>query len=152
MHKRMEEMSGKASNVLQHNSLVAESERFPIIWLFHDEFAAWMIDEDYKKLVSNTVQQLGMMARAAGIFLIFAAQRPEAKVMTAQLRSNLDNRLILRVASEADSEMSLGEKGAEQLLGKGHIAVRLPEEQGLILAQVPYLGPNEVQGVVKAIV
>lgn len=151
MHKRMEEMSGKASNVLQHNSLVAESERFPIIWLFHDEFAAWMIDEDYKKLVSNTVQQLGMMARAAGIFLIFAAQRPEAKVMTAQLRSNLDNRLILRVASEADSEMSLGEKGAEQLLGKGHIAVRLPEEQGIILAQVPYLTPNDVAKIVGEI-
>ncbi|MBW2037811.1 MAG: hypothetical protein JRI41_10105 [Deltaproteobacteria bacterium] len=92
-----------------------------------------------------------MMARAAGIFLVFAAQRPEAKVMTAQLRSNLDNRLILRVASEADSEMALGSKGAEQLLGKGHIAVRLPEGQGVILAQVPYLAPDEVREIVRAL-
>jgi len=151
MKTRMTEMSGKASNVLQYNSLVPENERFPIIWLFHDEFAAWMIDEEYKKLVSNVVQQLGMMARAAGIFLVFAAQRPEARVMTSQLRSNLDNRLILRVASEADSEMALGCKGAEQLLGKGHIAVRLPEEQGIILVQVPYLAPNEVREIVRAL-
>lgn len=151
MKERMTAISGKASNVLQYNSLVPENERFPIIWLFHDEFAAWMIDEEYKELVSNVVQQLGMMARAAGIFLVFAAQRPEAKVMTAQLRSNLDNRLILRVASEADSEMALGTKGAEQLLGKGHIAVRLPEEQRLILAQVPYLAPNEVREIVRAL-
>lgn len=152
MQKRMKVMAGKAANVLEYNKLMDARERFPIIWLFHDEFAAWMIDEEYKKLVSSIVQQLGMMARAAGIFLVFAAQRPEAKVMTAQLRSNLDNRLILRVASEADSEMALGSRGAEQLLGKGHIAVRLPGEQGLILAQVPYLAPDEVQEIVKVII
>lgn len=152
MQKRMKMMAGKAPNVLEYNGLVNESEKFPIIWLIHDEFAAWMIDEEYKQLVSSIVQQLGMMARAAGIFLVFAAQRPEAKVMTAQLRSNLDNRLILRVASEADSEMALGAKGAEQLLGKGHIAVRLPGEQGLILAQIPYLAPDEVQEIVKVVI
>ena len=73
MKNRMTAMSGKASNVLQYNSLVPESERFPIIWLFHDEFAAWMIDEEYKKLVSNVIQMLSMMARSAGIFLVFAA-------------------------------------------------------------------------------
>lgn len=92
-----------------------------------------------------------MMARAAGIFLIFAAQRPEARVMTAQLRSNLDNRLILRVSSEADSEMALGDRGAEQLLGKGHLVARLPEESNLILAQVPFLTRQQAEDIVRAL-
>jgi S-DNA-T family DNA segregation ATPase FtsK/SpoIIIE len=151
MHRRMALMAGKASNVIEYNKLVPEKQRIPIIWLIHDEFAAWMIDDNYKDLVSNVVQQLGMMARAAGIFLIFAAQRPEARVMTAQLRSNLDNRLILRVSSEADSEMALGEKGAEQLLGKGHLVARLPEESNLILAQVPFLTRQQAEDIVKAL-
>jgi len=151
MRRRMALMAGKASNVIEYNNLVSEKQRIPIIWLIHDEFAAWMIDDNYKDLVSNVVQQLGMMARAAGIFLIFAAQRPEARVMTAQLRSNLDNRLILRVSSEADSEMALGERGAEQLLGKGHLVARLPEEGNLILAQVPFLTRQQAEDIVKAL-
>lgn len=149
MQRRMALMAGKSSNVVEYNNLVPEDQRIPIIWLVHDEFAAWMIDDNYKDLVSDVVQTLGMMARAAGIFLIFAAQRPEARVMTAQLRSNLDNRLILRVSSEADSEMALGEKGAEQLLGKGHLVARLPEASGLILAQVPFLTREQVEEIVS---
>lgn len=151
MKRRMALMSGKAPNVIEYNRLASEADQIPIIWVIHDEFAAWMIDDDYRDLVSNIVQQLGMMARAAGIFLIFAAQRPEARVMTAQLRSNLDNRLILRVSSEADSEMALGEKGAEQLLGRGHIVARLPEESGLIFAQVPFLTRQQSEEIVKVI-
>ena len=151
MRRRMLLMAGKAPNVIEYNKIVSENDQMPVIWVIHDEFAAWMIDEEYKDLVSNIVQQLGMMARAAGIFLIFAAQRPEARVMTAQLRSNLDNRLILRVSSEADSEMALGEKGAEQLLGKGHLVARLPDESGLIFAQVPFLTRHQTEDIVKTI-
>lgn len=151
MRRRMALMAGKAPNIIEYNRIVSEVDQIPIIWVIHDEFAAWMIDDEYKDLVSNIVQQLGMMARAAGIFLIFAAQRPEARVMTAQLRSNLDNRLILRVSSEADSEMSLGEKGAEQLLGKGHLVARLPEERGVTFAQVPLLTRQQTEEIVKAI-
>jgi S-DNA-T family DNA segregation ATPase FtsK/SpoIIIE len=151
MRRRMSLMAGKAANVIEYNRLASEVDQIPIIWVIHDEFAAWMIDDEYKDHVSNIVQQLGMMARAAGIFLIFAAQRPEARVMTAQLRSNLDNRLILRVSSEADSEMALGEKGAEQLLGKGHLVARLPEESGLTFAQVPLLTRQQTEEIVKAI-
>lgn len=149
MKRRMKFFSGKAPNLISYNQVVPEEENLPFIWLIHDEFAAWMIDDNYRDLVSNTVQELGMMARAAGIFLIFAAQRPEARMMTAQLRSNLDNRLILRVASEADSEMALGHKGAERLLGKGHLAVRLPSESGVVLAQVPLLSTQDMYELVS---
>src|SRR3712207_8529814 len=54
----------------------------------------------YTTLFRSTVQRLGVMARAAGIFLVYAAQRPEDRVMPLQLRDNLGNRLVLRVRSE----------------------------------------------------
>ena len=104
--------------------------------------------EEYKTEVSNIVGRLGVQARAAGIFLIFAAQRPDANVMPMQLRDNLGNRLVLRVASEGTSEIALGEKGAERLLGKGHMAAKLEGENDIIFSQVPYLGTDELEKIV----
>src|SRR4029450_2288551 len=112
-------------------------------------FAVWMLVEDYKETVSSTVQRLGVMARAAGIFLIFAAPRPEDRVMPLQLRDNLGNRLVLRVESPGTSHIALGEEGAERLLGKGHLAARLQGEDNIILAQVPMLPPEEIPIVVQ---
>ena len=109
----------------------------PTIWLIHDEFAEWMMVDEYKEAVSTTVQRLGVKARAAGIHLIFAAQRPDANVMPMQLRANLGNRLILRVDGEGTSEIALGDKGADKLLGKGHLIAKVEGETGLIYAQVP---------------
>lgn len=129
----------RVSNLTAYNAKVAVNDRLPVIWLIHDEFAEWMLTEDYKDAVSSIVQRLGVKARAAGIYLIFAAQRPDANVMPMQLRSNLGNRLILRVDSEGTSEIALGEKGAERLLGKGHLLAKLEGERGGIYAQVPFV-------------
>jgi S-DNA-T family DNA segregation ATPase FtsK/SpoIIIE len=122
-----------------------------VLWLVHDEFAEWMLIDTYKDLVSATVQRLGIKARAAGIFLIFAAQRPEDKVMPVQLRDNLGNRLVLRVESEGTSRIALLEEGAERLLGKGHLAARLQGEDDLVIAQVPILKTEEIELIVKTI-
>jgi DNA segregation ATPase FtsK/SpoIIIE, S-DNA-T family len=129
----------KVKDLQAYNNKVLESERLPVLWLVHDEFAEWMLIDEYKNAVSSAVQRLGVKARAAGIYLIFAAQRPDANVLPVQLRDNLGNRLILRVESVGTSEISLGQKGAENLLGKGHLAARLTGEPGLIYAQVPFL-------------
>jgi S-DNA-T family DNA segregation ATPase FtsK/SpoIIIE len=110
-----------------------------------------MLVEDYKETVSSTVQRLGVMARAAGIFLIFAAQRPEDRVMPLQLRDNLGNRLVLRVESPGTSHIALGEEGAERLLGKGHLAAKLQSEEHIMLAQIPILTSEEIQAIVAAI-
>jgi S-DNA-T family DNA segregation ATPase FtsK/SpoIIIE len=115
------------------------TEKPPILWVIHDEFAEWMLTEDYKTAVENIVGRLGVKARAAGIFLIFAAQRPDAGVMPMQLRANLGNRLVLRVDSEGTSEIALGVKGAERLLGKGHLCAKLEGEPDLVYAQVPFI-------------
>ncbi|QEG02393.1 FtsK-like domain-containing protein [Stieleria maiorica] len=127
----------RANNITSYNNKVDTADRMPTIWLIHDEFAEWMMVEEYKEAVSTTVQRLGVKARAAGIHLIFAAQRPDANVMPMQLRSNLGNRLILRVDGEGTSEIALGEKGAEKLLGKGHLLAKLEGEPVCVYAQVP---------------
>src|SRR3954452_2957208 len=98
-----------------------------------------MLTEDYKEAVASVVQRLGVKARAAGIYLVFAAQRPDATIMPMQLRANLGNRLILRVDSEGTSEIALGEKGAERFKGKENMLAKLEGEQRLIYAQVPFV-------------
>ncbi|MCG9890105.1 MAG: DNA translocase FtsK [Thermosynechococcaceae cyanobacterium MS004] len=141
----------KVKDLQSYNSKVSESERLPVLWLVHDEFAEWMLVDSYKDAVSSAVQRLGVKARAAGIYLIFAAQRPDATVLPVQLRDNLGNRLILRVESIGTSEISLGQKGAENLLGKGHLAARLTNQSDLVYAQVPFLADEEMVAVADII-
>ena len=109
-----------------------------------------MMTSEYSDAVANIVGRLGVKARAAGISLVFAAQRPDANVMPMQLRANLGNRLVLRVDGEGTSEIALGEKGAERLLGKGHLAAKLEGESDIIYGQVPLVDPTLVADLVAA--
>lgn len=144
--------SSGARDLRSFNASKPTAERLPLLFLVHDEFAEWMLTENYKEAVATTVQRLGVKARAAGIHLIFAAQRPDANVMPVQLRDNLGNRLILKVASVGTSEIALGEKGAESLLGLGHLAARLSGEPGIVFAQAPFLSDADIEQAVDAIV
>ncbi len=135
-----------------YNEKAPDEEKLPAIWVFHDEFAEWMLTDAYKDGVTTYVQRLGVKARAAGIYLVFAAQRPEANVMPMQLRDNLGNRLILRVSSAGSSEIALGSKGAERLLGLGHLAARLTGEPEIIFAQGAFLPDDDVDAAVSAII
>lgn len=141
----------RVSNLIDYNSKVSHEERMPVLWMIHDEFAEWMLIDFYKDAVSSAVQRLGVKARAAGIHLIFAAQRPDANVLPIQLRDNLGNRLVLRVESVGTSEIALGEKGADRLLGKGHLAARLSGESDIVYAQVPFLSDEQLQTVTQTI-
>jgi DNA segregation ATPase FtsK/SpoIIIE, S-DNA-T family len=141
----------KVPNIKEYNKKSPEGQKMPLIFLIHDEFADWMLVDEYKNTVSSSVQRLGVKARAAGIHLIFAAQRPDKDALPVQLRDNLGNRLILKVESTGTSEIALGEKGAEKLLDKGHLAARLSGESSLIYGQVPFLSSEESIGVVNAI-
>lgn len=152
MNDRYQKFKGiKVNNLKDYNAKVSNNQRLPLIFLIHDEFAEWMLVDEYKNAVSSIVQRLGVKARAAGIHLIFAAQRPDANVLPVQLRDNLGNRLILRVESVGTSEISLGEKGAEKLLGKGHLAARLQGEPGLIFGQVPFLSNESITTLISII-
>jgi len=109
------------------------------------ELTIWRTPE-YSDAVSEVVSRLGVNARAAGISLVFAAQRPDAQVMPMQLRANLGNRLVLRVDGEGTSEIALGEKGAERLLGKGHWAAKLEGEPEIVFGQVPFVEAEFLAG------
>lgn len=141
----------RARDLPTYNAKVSVKERLPMVFLVHDEFADWMLDDAYKGAVGAAVQRLGVKARAAGIHLIFAAQRPDKDVMPMQLRENLGNRLILKVSSEATSKIALDRPGAELLLGRGHLAAKLNGEQGLVFAQAPFLSDQEIEAAVAAI-
>lgn len=143
--------NARARDLSTYNGKVPYEEQLPMVFLVHDEFADWMFDDEYKSAVSAAVQRLGVKARAAGIHLIFAAQRPDKDVMPMQLRENLGNRLILKVASEATSKIALDRSGAELLLGKGHLAAKLSGEHGLVFAQAPFLSDEDIIQAVEAI-
>ena len=145
--------AARVANLAAYNAKAASpAEKLPAYWVIHDEFAEWMLTEEYKAAVTSTVGRLGVKARAAGIYLIFAAQRPDANVVPVQLRSQLGNRLILRVDSEGTSEIALGERGAERLLGRGHMLARLEGESSLVYAQAPFASEAFIESVVAAIV
>lgn len=137
-------------SLTEDGAVVSSSNPVPTTWLVHDEFAEWMLVEEYKQEVAATVGRLGVKARAAGIHLVFAAQRPDANVMPMQLRANLGNRLVLRVDSEGTSEIALGERGTERLLGRGHLLAKLEGVRDVCFAQVPYVSSAFIDGVVAA--
>ncbi|MCL4178853.1 MAG: DUF87 domain-containing protein [Verrucomicrobia bacterium] len=141
----------KVANIFDLNAKPNATEHLPLLWIIHDEFAEWMMTEDYAEAVADIVGRLGVKARAAGISLVFAAQRPDANVMPMQLRANLGNRLVLRVDGEGTSEIALGEKGAERLLGKGHLAAKLEGEQGIVFGQVPFVESDFLVRMVAAL-
>jgi S-DNA-T family DNA segregation ATPase FtsK/SpoIIIE len=93
-----------------------------IICIF-DEYADFMAEKEVRKALELSIKRLGAMARAAGIHLIIATQRPEATIVTPIIRSNLPGRVALKTASEADSQIVLGGKisDAAYLLGKGDL-------------------------------
>jgi len=95
----------------------------PRIVCIFDEYADFMAEREIRNALESSIKRLGAMARAAGIHLIVATQRPEARVVTPLIRSNLPGRVALRTASEADSIIVLGgdRKAAAYLLGKGDL-------------------------------
>jgi S-DNA-T family DNA segregation ATPase FtsK/SpoIIIE len=125
----------------------------PRLWVIHDEFGDWTQNDEYSDQVTALVNRLGQMARAAGIYLIFAAQRPDNTIFPMILRSNLGNRLILKVDSAGTSEIALGIKnaGAEKLLGRGHLLALTGTSPELIYAQVPYVDGPAVEQIVASI-
>jgi DNA segregation ATPase FtsK/SpoIIIE, S-DNA-T family len=118
-------------------------KNLPTIWVIHDEFAEWMKDKDYAGAVTEYVDRLSIMSRGAGIFMIFCAQRPDNTVMPMQLRSQLGNRLVLKVSDPGTAEIATGEKNsrAEQLLKHGHMLARVDSEK--VYLQVPLLLSDE---------
>lgn len=106
--------------------------KLPKIVLIFDEFADWMLDDEFKRSASEAVQSLSGKARAAGIHLIVSTQRPDNSVVVPILRANLGAKFALRVDSEKNSNIILDEPGAEKLLGYGHMIAKFAGEKQYI--------------------
>jgi len=103
--------------------------KIPRIVLIFDEFADWMLDEEFKKSASDAIQRLAGKARAAGIHLIVSTQRPDNTVVPMILRANLGAKFALRVDTDKNSNIIIGESGAENLLGYGHLIAKFAGEK-----------------------
>ena len=123
-------------------------ERMPFIVVVIDEMADLMMVAG--KEVENLVQRLAQMARASGIHLVTATQRPSVDVITGTIKANFPSRLSYKVASKFDSRTILNEMGAEQLLGSGDM---LFLENGANLKRLHggYISESEIEKIVKSI-
>ncbi len=117
-------------------------ELMPIIIVIIDEFADLMLSS--AKDVEISIQRIGQKARACGIHLILATQRPSVQVVTGDIKANIPSRIALSVASQTDSRVIIDEVGAETLLGKGDLLARVPISKALIRAQSPYISNKDI--------
>jgi S-DNA-T family DNA segregation ATPase FtsK/SpoIIIE len=110
-----------------------------------DEFADLMIQQ--KGDVETSVARLAQKARAAGMHVILATQRPSVDVITGMIKANFPTRIAFRVAQKTDSRTILDEQGAEHLLGKGDMLIKLNGTNDTKRVQCPFLSEEEVQAV-----
>jgi S-DNA-T family DNA segregation ATPase FtsK/SpoIIIE len=123
-----------------------EYEVLPQIVVIVDELADLMMTAG--KEVEFLIQRLAQKARAAGIHLIMATQRPSVDVITGVIKANLPTRISFQVTSKIDSRTILGEQGAEQLLGKGDM-LYMPGGKQIIRVHGPFVSDEEVRSVAE---
>ena len=119
-----------------------EYDVLPKIVVIVDELADLMMTAG--KEVEFLIQRLAQKARAAGIHLIMATQRPSVDVITGVIKANLPTRISFHVTSKIDSRTILGEQGAEQLLGKGDM-LYMPGGKGIVRVHGPFVSDDEVR-------
>ena len=120
-------------------------EKLPFIVIVVDEFADLMMQQG--KDVEVAVARLAQKARAAGMHVILATQRPSVDVITGMIKANFPTRIGFRVAQRIDSRTILDEQGAEHLLGRGDMLVKMNGTNDTRRVQCPFVSEEEVQAV-----
>ncbi len=114
----------------------------PYIVVVVDEMSDLMLVAG--KEIENYIQKLSQMARAAGIHIIMATQRPSVDVITGTIKANFPTRISFQVTSKIDSRTILGEQGAEQLLGKGDM-LYMSSANKMVRIHAPFVSDNEIE-------
>jgi S-DNA-T family DNA segregation ATPase FtsK/SpoIIIE len=127
-----------------YESAKVQTGPMPYIVVVVDEMADLMLTAG--KEIEGAVQRLAQMARAAGIHLIMATQRPSVDVVTGTIKANFPTRVSFKVASKIDSRTILGEQGAEQLLGAGDM-LYAPGSGNVVRVHGPFVADEEVEHV-----
>ena len=144
-----------ARNISQYNKKAQDgmmigdepAEQLPYIVIVIDELADLMMNVG--KEVEASISRLAQLARAAGIHMIIATQRPSTNVVTGLIKANITTRIALNVASGIDSRVILDTTGAESLIGNGDMLYSKPEYPKPVRLQGCYTAPSEIEAVVE---
>jgi DNA translocase FtsK len=150
MERRYKIMSQtRTKNIESYNEKMKEEggEQFPYIVVIIDELADLMMTSG--KDVELYIGRLAQMARASGIHLIVATQRPSVDVVTGLIKANLPSRISYRVGQRIDSKVILDQMGAESLLGRGDMLFTPPGSPGVIRLHAPFASEKEIEMVVN---
>ena len=134
-------------NIGSYNGKVERGEvssaKLPSIVIVIDEFADLMAQQGKGKEVESAVSRLAQKARAAGMHVILATQRPSVDVLTGTIKANFPTRIAYRVAQKVDSRTILDDQGAEHLVGAGDMLVKLADGETKRV-QCPWVSEDEV--------
>ncbi len=138
----------KTKNIENYNEKAKKEgyDAFPYIVVVIDELADLMMTSG--KDVEYSIARLAQMARASGIHLIVATQRPSVDVVTGLIKANLPSRLSYKVGQKVDSKIILDSMGAESLLGRGDMLFTPPGMSGLVRIHAPWSSEDEIEKVV----
>ncbi|WP_414144512.1 DNA translocase FtsK 4TM domain-containing protein [Arcobacter sp.] len=139
----------KTKNIENYNEKAKNEghETMPYIVVVIDELADLMMTSG--KDVEYSIARLAQMARASGIHLIVATQRPSVDVVTGLIKANLPSRLSYKVGQKIDSKIILDSQGAESLLGRGDMLFTPPGMSGLVRIHAPWSTEAEIEKVVE---
>ncbi len=147
MDRRYRQLAEKGNkNIESYNKGVPEAERLPYIVVIIDELADLMMT--VAREVEDSTMRLAQMARAAGIHLIVATQRPSVDVITGLIKANLPSRISFQVSSKTDSRTILDANGAENLLGMGDMLFQPPGSAHLMRVHGCFVSEAEIKRVV----
>ncbi|ASC93635.1 DNA translocase SpoIIIE [Sulfurospirillum diekertiae] len=150
MERRYQIMSrSKTKNIENYNEKAKSIgvEPLPYIVIIIDELADLMMTSG--KDVEFYIARLAQMARASGIHIIVATQRPSVDVVTGLIKANLPSRISFKVGQKIDSKVILDAMGADSLLGNGDMLFTPPGTSGLIRLHAPYTSEDEIDRVVE---
>ncbi len=150
MEKRYKIMSKtRTKNIEGYNEKAKKEglDTFPYIVVVIDELADLMMTSG--KEVEFYIARLAQMARASGIHLIVATQRPSVDVVTGLIKANLPSRISFKVGQKIDSKIILDTMGAESLLGRGDMLFTPPGVTGLIRLHAPYTTESDIEKIVE---
>lgn len=139
----------RVKNIDEYNQKIKWEKMFRIIFVI-DELASMMLSKA-KRDVENCITHISAKARAVGIHLIIATQRPSVDVITGLIKANIPTRIAFGTVSEIDSRTILWRKWAETLLGKWDMLYMDPSTKSPIRIQAPFISTEEIEKVVMAL-
>jgi S-DNA-T family DNA segregation ATPase FtsK/SpoIIIE len=147
MERRYQLMEEKRVKSISSYNEICEDERLPLIVIVIDELADLMMVSSRE--VEDSVARLAQMARAAGMHLILATQRPSVDVLTGLIKANFPTRMSFKVSSKIDSRTILDTSGAEHLLGAGDMLFLPPGSSRLQRIHGAYISEKEIENIVS---